>query len=171
MAEQLKIRDSPELNLDKAIAGIIDLLNDGKREWLNIRSEVGKIGQNLEKLTSRVYQIEDWSRKPFSSSTVKIYLAVVQKFFNGMCPCCGEVEILNRLGGRNDNLEIDHFKGPRWNKITEGWQICKICHEKLTHGYLHRDGNWVEQAFKNYQMRINQYTAAEKNEKQEQMFQ
>jgi hypothetical protein len=132
---------------------------------------MGKIGQNMEKLTARVYQIEDWSRKPFSQAIIKTFLAVVDKFYNGMCPCCGEAQILNPLGGKNDHLETDHFKGPKWNKVTDGWPICKDCHHKLTHGYLKRDGNWVEQAFKAFQMRVGQYTYTSRNEGQEQMFQ
>ena len=72
----------------------------------------------------------------------------MEKFYNGMCPCCGEVQILNPIEGRNDNLETDHFKGPNWNKITESQAICEDCHVKLTLGYLKQDGNWDEQAFK-----------------------
>jgi hypothetical protein len=40
------------------------MLNDGKGEWKKIKPEVGKIGQNIEQLRDRVYEIEDWSRKP-----------------------------------------------------------------------------------------------------------
>ena len=162
----------------QAINVIMGLLSDGKQAWQTIKTEMGKIGHNMEelknyqeKLTDRVYQIEDWSRKPFTAATVKTYFAVVEKFYNGMCPCCGENQILNPIGGRSDSLETDHFKGPKWNKITEGWAICKDCHERLTHGYLRRDGGWVEQAFKAFQMRVGQYTFSEKDKKQEQIFQ
>lgn len=153
--------------LDAAIATITEMLNDGKREWREITREIGRVHDNLkalkeshEKLTARVYQIENWQRKPFSRATVKVFTEVVFKYFGGMCPCCGEHPILNRTGVKNGNFEIDHFKGAKWNKITEGWTICRHCHNKITHGYLSRDGGFVEQAFKGFQMRVRQYTAA-----------
>ncbi len=170
MDRQLQIGGDPSDKLNQAINLIVDMLNDGKGEWKKIKTEMGKIGQNIEQLRDRVYEIEDWSRKPFKPATVKTYLAVVNKFYSGMCPCCGEVLILNPLGGKNEGLELDHFKGPKWNKITEGWPICKDCHVKLTHGYLKRDGNWVEQAFKAFQMRTGQYTHSAKGKKQQEMF-
>lgn len=170
-------KENSEYNLDEAIVAITDMLNEGKQEWRRMTEEMGKIGINLkglrdshEKLTARVYQIEDWQRKPFSRSTISIFIAVVDKYFNGSCPCCGEHPILNGAGVKTENFEVDHFKGPKWNKITEGWPICNECHGKLTHGYLSRDGGWVDQAFKSFQMRVRQYTSGLNEDRQQKMF-
>lgn len=177
MEPQAKTLEKYGGRVDLAIAAMMNLLNEGQREWRRIMTEMSKIGTNLEglkdnheKLTCRVFQIEDWSRKPFPISAVKIFISVIQKYFNGMCPCCGENQILNGAGIKMENFEIDHFKGPKWNKITEGWPICADCHGKLTCGYLSRDGNWVEQAFKGFQMRVQQFTSAMEDDSQTQMF-
>lgn len=176
MKSQAKLFDKNNSELDDPIALIVGLLNDGKAEWRRIKTEMIKICQSLEglkdnheKLTSRVFQIEDWSRKSFPPSTVKIFISVVQKYFGNRCPCCGESQILNGAGIKNGDFEIDHFKGPKRNKITEGWPICIECHKRLTYGYLSRDG-WPEQAFKAFQMRVQQYTAAMEDDSQTQMF-
>ena len=150
---------------EKAIGSVIQLLNDGKKEWRQIRTSLDTLKQNHERLTHRVLMIEDWSRKPFPKRIIKTYIDVVAKYFNGVCPCCGESEILNDLGGRLVNLEVDHFKGPKWNKLHDGWPICQQCHSKLTHGYLNREG-WVSQAFAAYQMRVNQFLDAQLDKKQ-----
>ena len=132
----------PDNKIIDSIVTMVILLNDGKREWHHIMTEVGKIGTNLDSLksnheilTNRVLQLEDWSRKPFPPSTVKTYLAVIEKYFNGTCPCCGESKVLTPAGGKTPDMEVDHFKGPKWNKLHDGWPICQGCHFNLTHGY------------------------------------
>lgn len=151
--------------LDAAIGAVIQLLNDGKQEWRQIRSSLDELKTNHQRLTDKVCQLEDWSRKPFTKSTVKTFLEVVYRYFNGLCPCCSEQPILNDTGVRLDTLEIDHFKGPKWNNLTEGWPICEGCHHKLTHGYLSREG-WVMQAFQAFQMRVSQFTQIENGQMQ-----
>ena len=142
--------------VDEAFGAVIALLTDGKREWRQIRDSLETIRENHQRLTDKVCQLEDWSRKPFTKATIKTFLEVIHKYFNGCCPCCSERLILDENGVKLD-LEFDHFRGPKWNKTTEGWPICAQCHHKLTHGYLSRDG-WVLQAFQAFQMRVSQYT-------------
>lgn len=150
---------------DEAIGAVIKLLNDGKQEWQQIRNSLDTIKKNHQRLTDKVCQLEDWSRKPFTKSTIKTYLEVIHRYFNGLCPCCSEHLILSDAGIRLESLEIDHFKGPKWNKTTEGWPICESCHNRLTHGYLSRDG-WVYQAFQAFQMRVCQYIQLENGQMQ-----
>lgn len=147
------------------------LLAKSEERGRRIIAEVGKIGENLttlrenhQRLTDRVYQIEDWSRRPFTKATVKTYIEVIQKYFRGLCPCCGETRILSKDGVRLSNLEIDHFKGVRWNKTTEGWAICEECHKQLSHGYLSRDG-WVLKTFQAFQLRVSQYLKLESGQR------
>ena len=47
MKGQAKLFDNQDGELDDAIALIIDLLNDGKREWHRIKTEMARIGTNL----------------------------------------------------------------------------------------------------------------------------
>lgn len=155
--------------LEDAICAVIQLLTEGQQEWRQIRTSLDDLKTNHELLTKRVLLIEDWSRRPFPKTTVRTYIEVTAKYFNGVCPCCGENQILNDLGGRADNLEVDHFKGPKWNKLHDGWPICQQCHGNLTHGYLNREG-WVSQAFSAFQMRVNQYVEAQLDRKQMSLF-
>ena len=152
-------------NTEGPIDTLLSLIYEGRDEWRHIRLSLESIKANHETLTHRVLMIEDWSRKPFPKAIIQTYIDVVAKYFNGVCPCCGETEILNDLGGRLDCLEVDHFKGPKWNKLHDGWPICQQCHYKLTHGYLNREG-WVSQAFAAYQMRVNQFVEAQLDNKQ-----
>lgn len=129
--------------LAEALDAMTSLFGEAKQEWTRVMVEIGKIGTSLESLkgnhellTCRVLMIEDWSRKPFPAPTIRTYIDVIEKYFNGTCPCCGENRILNNAGGKDSILETDHFKGPKWNKLHDGWPICRPCHDKLTHGYL-----------------------------------
>jgi predicted RNA-binding Zn-ribbon protein involved in translation (DUF1610 family) len=131
--------------------------------------DLSGIRQAHQQLTDRIHQIEDWRRRPFLPSTVNIYLKVVERFFNVLCPCCGETTILSPKGGRLPTLEVDHFRGCQWSKITDGWPICDRCHKDLTHGYLSRDG-WVLQAFRAFQLRVNQYLSRMNGGKQITLF-
>lgn len=149
-------RNGQPSKFDEAISAVIQLLSDGKREWRQIRSSLDVLKDNHQRLTDKVCQLEDWTRKPFPKSTVKIFLEVIDRYFKGLCPCCGENYILDENGIKLDSMEIDHFKGPKWNKITEGCPICGQCHKRITHGYLSRDG-WVLQAFQTFQVRASQY--------------
>lgn len=151
--------------LSTAINAVLGLLNDGKQEWHYIRTNLETIRANHETLTRRVLMIEDWSRKPFPQKIIRTYLDVLAEFFNRACPCCGKTPILDDKGKRTTSLEIDHFRGPKWNKLHDGWPICRQCHYKLTHGYLNREG-WVSQAFAAYQMRVNQYVESQVDRKQ-----
>ncbi len=144
---------NPDQSSSNPLSTILHLLLEGRKEWRRITTEVGRLGNSIDelkanhqRLTDRVYQIEDWSRKAFSKATVKIYVGVIDRYFNGRCPCCSERRILNKAGVKLNSFEVDHFKGPKWNKVTEGWAICRKCHGQLTHGYLCRE-SWVLQAF------------------------
>lgn len=141
-----------------------------------VLSEIRRMGKDLsgirqahQTLTDRLHQIEDWRRKPFPPSVVKTFLDVTHRYFNGLCPCCGETKILSSYGSRLPSLEVDHFRGCQWNKITEGWPVCDRCHKKLTHGYLSRDG-WVLQAFRAFQMRVGQYVSSNNGNNQATLF-
>ncbi len=115
----LQSQAKPSTNVDNPFAVIVQLLNDGKREWQNIKDEMSRIGTNLEcmkenheKLTSRVFQIEDWSRRAFTKATVKTFVAVIKRYYKGHCPCCGEQRILNDNAVKTASFELDHYKGP-----------------------------------------------------------
>lgn len=155
--------------VDGPIDTLISLIHEGRDEWRQIRTSLEGLKANHETLTHRVLMIEDWSRKPFPATVIQTYIDVDAKFFNGVCPCCGENQILNDLGGRDTGLEVDHYRGPKWNKLHDGWPICQQCHHKLTHGYLNREG-WVSQAFAAFQMRVSQYVEAQLDKKQMQLF-
>ncbi len=154
------------------MSAILKLLREGKREWCRLSTELSRLGGNIEtikfnhqRLTDRVYQIEDWSRKPFTAATIKTYIGVIDRYFNGRCACCSEKRILNKSGVKNQAFEVDHFKGPKWNNATEGWAICRRCHSQLTHGYLNREG-WVLRAFQAFQVRVRQWLELQNDSQQ-----
>ena len=48
MNKQFQIRGDPDDKLSQAINLIVEMLNDGKEEWQNIKNEMGRIGANID---------------------------------------------------------------------------------------------------------------------------
>lgn len=105
MPTQVDLFQNNEEAHDGPLSTILQLLREGKREWRRLNTEMGRLGTSMDelkinhqRLTDRVYQIEDWSRKPFSAATVRAYIGVIDKYYNGLCACCSEEMILNKAG-------------------------------------------------------------------------
>lgn len=68
-------------------------------------------------------------RKSFSAESVRQYVEVLQKHYDGKCPICWDTIIVvdgQRVGGN-----IDHIKSNSRNEVANGWLICHACHTPL----------------------------------------
>jgi len=141
---------------------LISLAKNNSGEIQNIKKTVDDVVGKVDTISVKVLQLDDWMRKAFPAKTVKIWLAVIKKYFDWKCPCCQQVNI-------RAIHQKDHWYGAKWNNITQGWPICEDCHNKLTHGPIARSG-WAEDAFKNFQIRIEQYLKQGQNKNQMSLF-
>jgi len=152
--------------LDLAICQISDtlkLLQDcsfENRENLNsLKTDVSNIQTDMRGLKDKICDVDKAIRRPVSKRDMKIHKKCAISKFNNICPCCGKSKLTN-------NCEIDHWFGPKWNKLSETWPICRECHNKFTVGALPRTGN-IRMLFEHYQHRLTEYQDERNIPKQE----
>jgi len=115
----------------------------------NIEKTTSEVAFDMKEVKTRVGRIEKRFRKKFTDKTVSIWNGTIDTFYQYKCPMCMRVDITG-------DYEKDHYYNPSWNKVTEGWIICKECHKKLTYGDEGREG-WVKNAFTLFQDRVAQF--------------
>ena len=68
--------------------------------------------------------------KPFTVTTRALHIAVIESQYNGMCPCCRSVKIVEnaeKLQTAND----EHFGGRQKNAVKDTWITCAGCNQQL----------------------------------------
>lgn len=84
------------------------------------------------------------SRKPprreISEETKLKHIRWVRRYFNGMCPCCGQVQLVDGNGEEFWQIrgEFDHFFSNQLPTFGHSWFICLRCHRKITYGVIGR---------------------------------
>jgi len=145
---------SRDSKLDAAIFMLTELQIETKNEIKALRVETrsgfDELKQNQSLLESRVYQIEDWRRRPFSAATKTKWGFVLCQYYSGKCPNCEQETIF--AAEKYRGVEFDHFNSKSANKISDGWPICKGCHAAITHGSGRT--NDVRGAFDHFQRRV-----------------
>jgi hypothetical protein len=68
-------------------------------------------------------------RLEFKDEDREIFLQVVINNYNGYCPCCHEIKIVE--AGMFANAHIDHWVAPRKRKLQDGWPVCYVCNPRL----------------------------------------
>jgi hypothetical protein len=85
-------------------------------------------------IETKVGRIEEASTRfmdrPFTLRTRRIHAAVVESQYNGMCPCCRTVKIIEN-GARLPECNDEHFCGRQKNRLHQTWITCAGCNQKL----------------------------------------
>ena len=92
------------------------------------------IDTKFAEVSDRLDRIEHRKRVP--EKTRRIHCYVIKNYYQGQCPCCRKVRIVNDNGERRTNCEFDH-----WNRVSEAcetktWAVCTECNSNL------RNGDW-----------------------------
>lgn len=83
-------------------------------------------------------------RKPFSKATIGKWNGVLVTYYNGHCPCCRKVRIVDQYGRAIDGVyEADHWRTRGKNGIQDGWPTCTTCN----HGILETERESRAHAF------------------------
>ncbi len=85
-------------------------------------------------IEEKVSRIEDASSRfldrPFALKTRRLHIAVVESEYNGMCPCCRGVRIVEG-GEKLPNCNDEHFRGRQKNAPEDTWISCVDCNQNL----------------------------------------
>jgi hypothetical protein len=109
------------------------------RGMAQMRDEIAEVKGNVVFLSKRVDDMAP--RHDFTPNTRRMWVHVVWKFYNGMCPCCRKEKIVF------DRIEIkgaahaDHFNGHERNTPQDGWLVGVGCNYRLA-----KDAQFKERA-------------------------
>lgn len=101
-----------------------------RRDMTELKTHVARIDGNVIRLERRVDDIVP--RHEFSTETKRQWRYVVGRRYNGECPCCRKVRILDvHDGALSGELNYDHFNGRELNGPEDGWPVCQKCNHRL----------------------------------------
>lgn len=82
-------------------------------------------------MVKRIDERTQGIREGFSTEVARRYLACVEKFYHGRCPCCQSQKIAE--GGRRvpHIAQLEHYHHRSMNRLEHGWLVCKTCNNKL----------------------------------------
>jgi prophage antirepressor-like protein/predicted RNA-binding Zn-ribbon protein involved in translation (DUF1610 family) len=139
-----RVSEEPLL-IDDVERGIEQIVKDA------VAAGVSKVQKNIDDLTECVKGIKGAVRKKPTTTTMKMHMNTINKYYNRRCPCCGDTVIIGP-DGRHIG-DIDH-----WVKVTMAaaqhtWPVCKACNNKFLTQYLKVESR---KFFEVYQERLRQ---------------
>ena len=110
-----------------------------------------RIDSRLDLVFDAVKGIKGAVRKKPTTTTMKMHMNTINKYYNRRCPCCGDTVIIGPNGKHIG--EVDH-----WVKVTMAaaqhtWPVCKACNNKFLTQYLKEESR---KFFEVYQERLRQ---------------
>ena len=95
-------------------------------------------------------------RQEFTDKYKREYRSTIIQRYNGMCPCCKRVKIVESLHGNTTRLVYDHWWSPNRAQRYEGWPVCDTCNQKLGHAGANNQARREAQcAFESFQRDLN----------------
>lgn len=147
------------ISVNKFCEGVNYKIGDLQTDQRQTTKVVGFIGEKVDKLETKVVGMEGKldnlvkladKRRPISKKDKTKHIRFTYAKYNGLCPCCGDVQIINEHRQPIDGaFEIDHFYDKTRNQIEETWPICKRCNSQRANGGISH--NNVEGRFIGYQ--------------------
>jgi hypothetical protein len=109
-------------------------IREGLRQGLEplerkVEEGFAETNKALVELKFRVEKIE--GRRSLSASTVRQHIDTIVDYYNGRCPCCESVKILDEYGNKLALANDEHWQGPSRNRAHETWIVCRPCNEQL----------------------------------------
>jgi hypothetical protein len=93
-------------------------------------TKVARIDANVVFLNNRVDDIVP--NRAFSVACTRQWKTVILKYYNGECPSCRKITIVDDAGSSIDGVwNDDHFEGRELNRVANGWGVCCGCNQKM----------------------------------------
>jgi len=126
---------------------------------LQIRAaDFSRMLERLERMAQDLTEIKDalpLKRRKLSKATRRAHISCILSRFEGKCPCCREVRIMDENGRPVSACNEEHFVNRHENAIDKTWLVCQDCNQRKTNGkILHAD---VEALFRAYQVTLRKH--------------
>jgi len=97
---------------------------------------VSPINEKIERIDQRVIGLEQAvndlaPRKPLTTETRKLHIALVYRYYNGKCPCCAKAMIVGEDKKPLPRLQFDHWVRRTQNGPQETWAVCGECNSRF----------------------------------------
>lgn len=96
--------------------------------------QFAKINDRIDDVCDRLEKVEQRRRIP--EKTRQLHVFVLKNYYNGRCPCCHKVRIVNDAGEKRTNCEFDHFFRVSEVCVEKTWAVCSDCNSSL------RNADW-----------------------------
>ena len=146
--KQQRVSEEPLL-IDDVEKGVGQLVKEAVAEGV-VQLE-GSFGSRFNELVDAMKGIKGAQRKDVTTTTTKMHMNTINKYYDRRCPCCGDVVII----GANGKLigEIDHWVRVTMAAAQHTWPVCKACNNKFKTQYLKEENR---KFFDVYQERLRQ---------------
>lgn len=125
----------------------------GKELNAAVTPRLDSLDRRVDDLTDAVSRIE--KRSDPSEKTQRLHVAVCDRFFGGLCPCCGYMRIVDDHGNRLADCQFDHWTLRSLNGPGHTWPVCKQCNQRDLRDPDFKADHRI--AFDAYQMRRRQF--------------
>lgn len=121
-------------------------------------ADLAEMMKKLDRLGATLEEIKNalpLKRRKLSMSTRRAHISCILERFEGKCPCCREVRIIDENGSPLPGCNEEHFVNRHENSVDKTWMVCQACNiRKATGAVSHSD---VEALFKAYQVTLRKH--------------
>ncbi len=131
----------------------------------DFKGGLGGLGQRVEKVETEVDEVAKElnglkntlpiKRRGLSRDTVRKHIECVYHAFKGVCPCCGETQIIDHHKQKLPDCHEDHFINRHENSMSKTWLVCRECNLGRSSGRI--DHQECTTLFNAYQVRLKKH--------------
>ena len=116
--------------------------------------------EKLDRISETLSEMQNalpLKRRKLSRKTRRAHIGCILEWYEGKCPCCREVRIIDENGLPLPICNEEHFIGRHEIALDKTWLLCQECNlRKSTGKFAHTD---VEALFRAYQVTLRKHLA------------
>jgi hypothetical protein len=121
-------------------------------------TDFSRMLERLDRMAQDLTQIKDslpLRRRKLSRASKRAHASCILSWYEGKCPCCREIRIIDENGSSLPACNEEHFVNRHENALDKTWLVCQDCNQGKTNGKVaHTD---VEALFRAYQVTLRKH--------------
>lgn len=127
-------------------------------------ADFGMMIEKLDRITETLTEMRDalpLKRRKFSRKTRRAHIGCIREWYEGKCPCCREIRIIDDDGQPLPVCNEEHAVNRHEISLDKTWLVCQDCNSRKTTGKLtHSD---VEALFRAYQVTLRKHLSGKEH--------